>query len=138
MAEPPRRSTMDAAGQQVGEQQIQAAGGNITHYQLDPSLLRYLEGERSSRDAQAAAIVRLYEELAELRKERRRDADDAAKERGIDFEARLKRQAQLDAELARIRNWLALLSLLLLAVAVILAGLVWRAVGMVASAGGLP
>lgn len=100
----PRRRLLDFRGAQTGDVGLgQAAGGDITISGVDgAAMLRYLDGERASRDAQAAAVIRLHEDLAELRKEQRRAQQDAAIERAIDFESRLKRQAALDARLERL------------------------------------
>lgn len=121
-----RRSALDLSRGQTGDVTTgDSIGGDVYHYGLDPTLARYLEGERNSRDAMATAVIRLHEDLAELRREARERDQDAALERGIDFEARLKRQAQLDADLLALRRWLTSLTLAILAVALVLAAVVW-------------
>lgn len=125
--------TVDASGGQTGDVTTgDSAGGNIYHG-LDPVLLRYLEGERNSRDASALAIIRIHERLDGMDKAARRAEHDAAMERAIDFEARLKRQAQMDGEFAVLRagqalarRWIAALTLALVAVMLVIAWLVWR------------
>ena len=131
-----RRSTVDASGAQMGDVTSRdAAGRDIVHYGPDlDALLRFVEGTRNSTDALAAAVVRVHERLAEMDRAQRRAEMDAAHERGIDFEARLKRQAQLDADIAALRRWLVSLTLAVIAIGLILAGVVWYELGLFACA----
>jgi hypothetical protein len=121
-----RAAIYNAPEQQVGEQQITAAGGDIVHG-IDPAMLeRHLDAERKSRDLMAEMLERLWRRIDAMEGERRRDAEDAARERGIDFEARLKRQGLLDTDLAVIRWWLVALTVAWAVGIVAWALLAWR------------
>jgi hypothetical protein len=96
-----------------------AAGRDITHIGIDgDTLLRHLDGERQSRDAMVDALERVWGRLDAMDVSARKADRDAALERGIDFEARIKRQYELDRQLAILRRWLGGLTI---AVAVALA-----------------
>lgn len=92
----------------------QAAGGNIIHGIDGDALLRHLDSERQSRDAMVDALERVWGRLDTMERDTRKAERDAALERGIDFEARLKRQYELDRQLTLLRRWLAALTLVLL------------------------
>ncbi len=93
-------------GNQGGDESYgDLAGGNIYKQGIPPEvLLRHLDGERQSRDAFAAALERLWLRVDEMQREQRERDKDAALERGIDFDARVKRQFMLDTELSDIKR----------------------------------
>jgi hypothetical protein len=90
-----------------------AAGRDIIHGINGEVLLRHLDGERQSRDAMVDALERVWGRLDQMEHRARHADRDAAMERGIDFEARLKRQYELDRQLTILRRWLAGLTIAL-------------------------
>lgn len=102
MSEP--RRVFDASGQQVGEQDNQAAGRDIN--QFDPralaTLLQFLEGDRASRDAFSAMLERLGERVEHISNQLR--AHELMQERRdkVDGEERERRRQSLDESLSAI------------------------------------
>lgn len=134
---PPRKrpATYAAPDQQVGEQQNTVAGGDIN--QVDPRVLdrvlRFLEGDRHSRDLFAAMLEHLGNQLdAHEIMQTRRDQ--------VDVKERAARREELDAALANLRQgqaiarrWLAGLTLAMAVAAAVVAWLLWRELGLLAA-----
>lgn len=124
-----RRSVLDLSRSQAGDVSARDAAGRDIYHGLDgATLLRLLEGQAHERALVAASIERLSEQLRghELMQAKRDE---------IDGEERAARQSSLDAELARIRRWLILLTLFLLGVVAVEAALVARELALFARAG---
>lgn len=154
-----RRSTVDASGQQVGEQQVSAAGRDIHHGADATAVLAFLRDYVFAADQEReTALKTVSRELARARLDMgiMSDAVRSVRDRLDDDDAdRVRRQRELDDALARLgenleaqditlgelrrgqalaRRWLALLTLFLLAVAVVLAAVVWYEVALFARA----
>lgn len=125
MASDERPPLIQHSGQSGDHTVGNAAGRDIIHGIDGEVLLRHLDGERQSRDAMVDALERVWGRLDAMEHRARRSERDAALERGIDFEARIKRQYELDKQLALLRYWLAGLTIALL---VALAVLGWLTV----------
>jgi hypothetical protein len=106
---------VDASGQQVGDQRVEAAGRDI-HHGIDLDALgRFVEGARHSSDAMVSALERLGRDLGTLRVETQY------------YQALEAERWKVHASSSRaVRRWLAALTLILALFAVIIAGLVWR------------
>lgn len=103
----------DKGSSQGGDEHIEnLAGGNIGV--TGAEIRQILEGQQEFGMSMVAAYEKAYSDLSgqirELAKAQREAERDAAMERGIDFESRLKRQAALDARLSLMIWWLVLLS----------------------------
>lgn len=138
---PPRKTTRtvySAPEQQVGEQDNNAAGGDINYF--DPralsTLLRFLEGDRHSRDLFAASLERLGKAQNDLVSQLRAHEIMQARRDQADAEARSQRQAALDAALSELhrgqriaRRWLAGITAALVAAAAAVGWLLWLEYG---------
>lgn len=97
-------SVYDKSGAQGGDEHIDQLAQHISNYHgVSPELLRFLEGERASRDAVAAGLERVWARLDTMEREQRHAERDAAMERGIGMEARIKQQAAIHHEIATVR-----------------------------------
>lgn len=127
-----RRATLNLGGAQLGDVTTRdSAGGDINNF--DPralaTLLRFLEGDRHSRDLFAAALEHLGHQLDahELMQARRDDAD---------VKERAQRREELDQALAELhdgqriaRRWLAGITAALAVTLAAVAWLLWRELG---------
>ena len=134
MAPPPtrkRRSVLDFSRSQTGDVATgDVAGGNIEnrHGFSGDEVQRLLETQKEFSLSMVSAFERVWTRIDQMERERRKGERDAAMERGIDFESRLKRQAALDAyhleldrQLGINRRWLAALTVGFVAAFVVLA-----------------
>ena len=134
MPDQERRSNVDFTGSQSGDHTARdAAGRDIVYQGLDPTLLRYLEGERNSRDALAAIVIEVRKEIADMRLDAHKADRDAAMERGIDFDARLKRQAALDARLDALERRFTWMAAVVFVALIVVLGLLSRELAWLAA-----
>jgi hypothetical protein len=101
-----RRATLDAAGQQVGEQHVAAAGGNINHGADATEVLAFLREYVTKSDQQRETVLKtISRELAHTRLDSGiiSDAVRSVRDRLDDDDRdRARRQAELDGALTSL------------------------------------
>lgn len=144
---PPRKrpnSTVDATGQQVGDQQITAAGRDLTQGANADAVLEFLRDYVFEADQQRETTIKnVGNELRRTRDEVAivSDAVRSVRDRMDDDDHdRRQRQAQLDAALSELhrgqriaRRWLAGITAVLAVAAAVVAWLLWRELGLLAA-----
>jgi hypothetical protein len=128
---PPRkpRTTYDAAGQQVGEQQNTAAGGNINHG-IPPEqafdLVRFLWEDRQERDVRREQLDNTLQDMRDQIELYRITLAQRITAITVSVDVLAAASAQQARETRRLRYWLAGLTVVLSVSVGVLAWLLWR------------